>query len=142
MQSIAGLVALVLGAIALLHAYWGLGGVWPGKDQKSCARAVAGFRGIDRMPPPTACFAVTAMLSGIIALALMLGGIIILPLRMELVRTATALAVLVFVGRGIAGFTPIWRKMTPEMPFARNDRRWFSPLCMLVGLGLFALALS
>ncbi|TGV31263.1 DUF3995 domain-containing protein, partial [bacterium M00.F.Ca.ET.168.01.1.1] len=36
------IISLVLLLITTLHVYWGLGGIWPGTDAKSCARAVVG----------------------------------------------------------------------------------------------------
>jgi hypothetical protein len=49
---------------------------------------------------------------------------------------------LVFLGRGIAGFTSAWRRLTPEMPFARLDVRYYSPLCLVLGAGFIVLALE
>jgi len=135
MSFIAMGLALVLSALAALHVYWAFGGVWPGTDEKSCARASAGFKGIDKMPPPAACFAVAFALLLAAAFALALAGLITLPLPALLVTLAGAGAAIVFLGRGIAGFTPAWRKLTPEMPFAVNDRRYFSPLCLALGAG-------
>ncbi|MEX4006152.1 DUF3995 domain-containing protein [Neoaquamicrobium sediminum] len=135
MTLVATLVALVLVLLAALHVYWGLGGVWPGTDQKSCARAIAGFKGIDRMPSPPAAFSVAAALAVAALIALALAGIVTLPLPAALIRLGGLGAALVFLGRGIAGFTPAWRRITPEMPFARNDRLYFSPLCLLIGAG-------
>lgn len=142
MSAAALLLASLLALLAGLHVYWGLGGVWPGTDQKSCARAIAGFPGIDRMPPPAAAFAVAAALLAAALVAPALAGVIALPLPSCLVLLAGVAAAAVFLGRGIAGFTPAWRKLTPEMPFARNDRRWFSPLCLLIGAGFATLSLQ
>lgn len=142
MSAAALLLASLLALLAGLHVYWGFGGVWPGTDHKSCARAVAGFRGIDRMPPPAAAFAVAAALLAAALVAPALAGVIILPLPFGLVLLAGVAAAAVFLGRGIAGFTPAWRKLTPEMPFARNDRRWFSPLSLLIGAGFATLSLQ
>ncbi|RUV24468.1 DUF3995 domain-containing protein, partial [Mesorhizobium sp. M5C.F.Ca.IN.020.32.2.1] len=55
-------LSLVLLLITALHVYWGIGGIWPGRDAASCARAVVGFRGVDEMPAPFASFAVAACL--------------------------------------------------------------------------------
>ncbi len=49
---------------------------------------------------------------------------------------------LVFLGRGVAGFTPAWRRHTPEQPFATLDIRYYSPLCLAIGLGFAALAIT
>ena len=140
MTVLASVVALVLAAIAALHAYWGFGGVWPGTDEKSCARAVAGFRGIEKMPPPPAALAVTLALLAAAAIALVLGGVIALDLPAWLLALAGVAAAAVFIGRGLAGFTPAWRRLTPELPFARNDVRYFSPLCLMLGAGLLVLS--
>lgn len=142
MTLVATLVALVLVLLAALHVYWGLGGVWPGTDEKSCARAIAGFKGIDRMPSPPAAFGVAAALAVAALIALALAGIVTLPLPAALIRLGGLGAALVFLGRGIAGFTPAWRRITPEMPFARNDRLYFSPLCLLIGAGFTLLLIQ
>ncbi|TIX64206.1 MAG: DUF3995 domain-containing protein, partial [Mesorhizobium sp.] len=56
---------------------------------------------------------------------------------------ATALLIaLVFLARGIAGFTPWWRRLAPEQPFARLDVNYYSPLCLVVGLGFAFLAIT
>jgi hypothetical protein len=49
---------------------------------------------------------------------------------------------LVFLGRGITGFTPAWRRLAPEMPFARLDMRYYSPLCLVIGTGFAILAVQ
>nr|WP_318528236.1 DUF3995 domain-containing protein [Mesorhizobium sp. ZC-5] len=133
---------MALFAIAALHAYWGFGGVWPGTDAASCARTVAGFRGVDTMPGPGASFAVTAALAAAALIVLVQGGWILPPLPGALFTLAAIGAALVFLGRGIAGFTPAWRRLTPEQPFARLDVRYYSPLCLLIGLALLLLALK
>ncbi len=142
MTSVAIAIAIVLAVIAVLHAYWGAGGVWPGTDERSCARAVAGFKGIDRMPPPAAAFAVALVLVLAAGIALSLGGVFAAPLPLLLLPMLGLAAATVFLGRGVAGFTPAWRRLTPELPFARNDVRYFSPLCLLVGAGLLLLSLE
>ncbi|MCV0395119.1 MAG: DUF3995 domain-containing protein [Rhizobiaceae bacterium] len=138
MSMVGSALAAVLAALASIHLYWAAGGVWPGTDQKSCARAVAGFRGIDRMPPPSAAVAVAFVLFVAAGLALALSGGPGSALPASLLLLLGVGAAIVFLGRGIAGFTPAWRRLTPEMPFARNDVRWFSPLCLGIGAG-FAL---
>jgi len=62
MIALAFVLSFVLLLITALHVYWGIGGIWPGRDAASCARAVVGFRGVDEMPTPFASFAVAACL--------------------------------------------------------------------------------
>jgi len=135
---LASILAAVLLAIGALHAYWGFGGVWPGVDGADCARRIAGFRGIKAMPGPGASFSVAAL----IALAGLMPLVLVHPtgptLGLLAAVAATGIA-LVFLGRGIAGFTPAWRRLTPEMPFARYDVRYYSPLCLAIAAGFIVL---
>ena len=47
-----------------------------------------------------------------------------------------------FLARGIAGYTDRWRQLTPEQPFARLDRKYYSPLCLVLGLFFIILTLG
>ncbi len=142
MSGLAIIVGGVLALIAALHAYWGLGGVWPGTDGRSCARAIAGFRGIEEMPSTAASFAVWAALIAAALVVLALGGVFASPVERQALAGAALFIALVFLGRGIAGFTPAWRRLTPEQPFARLDVRLYSPLCVCLGTGIAVLALD
>jgi hypothetical protein len=142
MIALALVLAVALVAIATLHVYWGIGGIWPGTDGASCARAVVGFKGIHEMPSPAASFAVAAMIITAALVALALSGVIASPFdRLPLAGAALFIA-LVFLGRGVAGFTPAWRRLACEMPFARLDVRYYSPLCLVLGAGFAVLAIE
>ena len=52
---------------------------------------------------------------------------------------AGAVATLVFAGRGIAGYVPVWRARFPREPFATYDRRYYSPLCLILAAAFAAL---
>ncbi|BCH20747.1 hypothetical protein MesoLjLb_05320 [Mesorhizobium sp. L-8-3] len=140
MSLLAVIIAVPLTAIAALHAYWGIGGVWPGADQRSCARAVAGFKGIDTMPSPAACFAVAGLVVAVTLVVLALGDLFASPFARQSLAGAAFFVALVFLFRGLLGFTSYWRRLTPEMPFARLDARYYSPLCLVVGAALAVLA--
>ena len=141
MMLLAAVLALVLMAIAALHAYWGLGGVWPGADAASCARTVVGFAGATSMPGPGPSFAVAAALCFCAIVALVLGGIIASPFPFFILGPAALAITLVFLGRGIAGYTRAWRRLTPLQPFARLDHFFYAPLCLLIGAGFFTLGI-
>ena len=141
MTVIAWLLFAILLLIALLHAYWGAGGTWPGRDAASCARTVTGFRGRHEMPSPAACFAVAACLLVAAIWPLALTGHIRVPLASILLALGATALGLVFLGRGLAGFTAFWRRLTPEEPFASLDRRLYSPLCILLGAGFIFLSI-
>jgi hypothetical protein len=140
MNLLASVSAATMFLLAALHAYWGFGGVWPGTDAISCARTVGGFPGATRMARPSACFAVAAALATAALIALVQGGLV------QFVGPLPALAAggvaFVFTGRGIAGFTAAWRRLTPEQPFAKLDVRFYSPLCLLIGAAFTILAVT
>ena len=118
MGLLAVLLTTVLLVLAALHMVWGLRIWWPLDDERALARAVVGARNIERMPSPLACFVVTAALSAIALLALMLGGVVRFPaLPTWLLLLAGLGSAAVMVLRGLAGFTPFWARMAPEEPF-------------------------
>ena len=142
MTLLALVLAVVLTLIAALHVYWGIGGIWPGTDPKSCARAVVGAAGIETMPSMGAAFAVAAAIVAAAMVALALGGLFASPFDQVPLGGAALFIGLVFLGRGVAGFTAAWRRLTPEMPFARLDMRYYSPICLAIGAGFVLLAVQ
>jgi hypothetical protein len=142
MTVLAYALSLVLLLITAAHVYWGIGGIWPGRDPASCARAVVGFRGVEEMPPPATCLAVAACLGLATLWPMALQGVFASPFPHDgLAATATMLG-LAFIGRGFAGFTPWWRRLAPEQPFARLDTRFYSPLCLAIGAAFVALGIN
>ncbi len=134
------LLSATLGALALVHAYWGFGGFWPGTDERSLARTVVGVEGIERMPQPASCFLVAF---GLLVAAFwphVLLGRIGPTLPGWFLDLGGVGAAAIFLARGLVGFLPAWRRMTPEQPFARLDHVFYSPLCLLLGLGLLFVA--
>jgi hypothetical protein len=130
-----GLVtAAVLLALAALHAVWGFGIWWQIADETGLARAIAGFKRIERMPSGAASFAVAGALAISALIAVLLAGAV-----GGLVFIGGAGCALVFLGRGIAGYVPTWASLTPEEPFRTYDRRYYSPLCLAIGFAFLAL---
>lgn len=131
-------LALLLGAIAGLHAYWGWGRLWPAASEAELVATVIGDARAKRMPSPSLCLlvalaiAVTAIRPLLLAcrtgsaVPLRLGGFAIMA---------------VFLLRGVGGFLPAWRRLHPREPFASYDRRYYSPLCLLIAAG-YAVLLS
>lgn len=127
---------IALFAVALAHLLWSFGRTWPIRDEKLLAQTVVGTAGIERMPPRLASFAVGAFtfMAGIFALALAdhdSGGV--------LLSMAGCGFALLFLARGIAGYTSWWAGRTPEPNFRLNDGRVYSPLCLFLGLGFAVL---
>lgn len=139
---VALLLAALLWALAALHFYWGTGGVWPARDEKSLARSVVGAPGITRMPPPLACIAVAFLLAALGVLPLLIIGVIPAIVPRWLILVAGSCASLVFIGRGYAASRPEFRQFFPEDPFATLDRRYYAPLCYGIGIGFIFLMMA
>jgi len=125
------LTFVVLFCVSGLHAYWAFGGRWPGEDDVSLARTVVGTR---EMPSASLTLVVAALV--LLASLLPLVKIAPVPSILPPVLTQTGLALLtaVFGLRGLVTYTLIWRRKAFEEPFATLDRRYFGPLCILLGM--------
>ncbi len=134
---VASIVFVVLLAVALAHLLWAIGSRWPIKDPELLARTVIGRPGVIRIPRlASLAVAVLTLAAGIFALSLAdhdAGD-------WWLTATGVALAA-VFLGRGALGYTAGWRAQFPLEPFASNDRRVYSPLCLIVGAGFLILVI-
>lgn len=140
MMLLALAVASVTAAIALLHVYWGFGGVWPARDTGASSKASAGSEHRPRTPP-AASFLGAAYLGYTAVVALVLGGLIKSPFPFFLLGPSALTITFLFLLRGGAGYTSAWRRLMPDEPFARFDRLFYSPLCLLLGAGFFTLGI-
>jgi hypothetical protein len=128
------LLFLGVGAVAVVHALWGLGSTWPEANAEALARSVVGD-GRRRMPPSWLCFAVAAALA-----ALALWPFLMLGHGQAPWTLAASVAIAgLFILRGLAGYSPRWRGRFWDQPFATRDRRYYSPFCLLPGVGYLAL---
>ena len=128
------LLFLGVGAIAVVHALWGLGSTWPEANQEALARGVVGD-GRKRMPPPWQCFAVAVLL----ALVALWPWYVLGRSSESAVLTGTFAIAGAFVARGWAGYSPRWRSHFYDEPFARRDKRYYSPYSLLLGVSYLAL---
>jgi hypothetical protein len=120
----------VLGAITLLHAYWGLGGVWPETNPSDLANAVVGD-GRTRMPHPLVCFLVAIILAVVAAWP----WLILKRHSDPIVLLGGAVIGAVFFARGLAGYSLRWRARHGAEPFATRDKFIYSPLCLAFAAG-------
>lgn len=127
---IASILSAVLIALAVLHVLWGIGFWFPIEDEAQLVRAVAGFADAEEMPGAVPCALVAVALFMAVTCLWWPPG----PFRF----LALAVIGVVFVARGAVAFTPFWRKLTPVEPFATLDRKYYGPLCLVMGLGFFA----
>ncbi len=126
---------IVLAAIAVLHAAWGLGSHWPCESEAVLVRTAGGTPGATRMYPPSSCFLVAALLAGVSVWPLFAVGVLPEAWPRWLTVLAGAGIALVFLARGVAGYTPAWRRLQSAEPFATLDRRYYAPLCLALGTG-------
>ena len=141
MTAIALPLTIALAAIAAIHAYWAAGGLWPGRTERELVDTVVGDPRLSRMPPAWLTAFVAALLAGLAAWPLLLAPIAAHLISPSLTMVATLLAAMVFLGRGAAGYVLAVRRMNSAEPFATYDRRFYSPLCIVLGVGFVALAL-
>jgi hypothetical protein len=133
---IASIMFVALLAVSFAHFLWSIGRTWPIRDEKLLAQTVVGTAGIEHMPPRLASFgvALATLAAALIAAALAdhdSGG-----LGLTLLGIPFAV---IFLARGIVGYTPWFIARTPHPNFRLNDRRVYSPLCLLLGVGFLVL---
>jgi len=137
----ATLVVIALVLLAALHFYWGAGGRWPGHDDRSLVDLVVGRTRNMKAPDSWACLSVTcALLAAAISVALY-SSLVELPLApwaRLIVQVAFWAASAVFAARGVAGFVPAIFRYAEGTPFAQLNRRYYSPLCLLIAAGFVA----
>jgi hypothetical protein len=135
MNAVLALLLFVgVGSIAVVHALWGLGSHWPEPNEEALARGVVGD-GRRRMPPPWQCFAVAALL----ALVALWPWYVLGRGSDPVVLTGTFAIAGTFVARCWAGYSPRWRSHFYDEPFARRDKRYYSPYSLLLGVSYLAL---
>jgi hypothetical protein len=120
---------VVLLAIAGLHAAWASGSSWPAKDREALADLMAGRAG-GAVPPPAACLTVATLLAS--------GSVLVAgwPRRLPWLQRAGASAVAAVLGIrgacGVAGRTDVVSPGSTSPAFRRLDRRYYSPLCLVL----------
>jgi hypothetical protein len=134
---VASIVFVVLLAVALAPLLWALGSRWPIRDPELLAKTVIGRPGVTRVPRlASLVVAVLAFAAGIVALSLAdhdAGALWLTALGVVLAA--------IFLGRGALGYTAGWRARFSVEPFVTNDRRVYSPLCLIVGAGFLILVI-
>ena len=134
-------LALVLGLVALLHASWALGGLWPGISEADLIAKTIGD-GRRRMPPRPIIWLVACLIGAAALWPLLLVWRPVPFPANALVTAGGVVLALVFLGRGVAGYTSPWRRSHSAEPFARLDRSFYSPLCLAIGAAFVYLLLS
>ena len=127
------LAAVVFAALSGLHAYWALGG------SSGTAAVIPTVEGRATLSPSPFATWVVAFLLALSALLLVgaVGG----WEPTWLFRVGCGGLGLIMVARAIGDFRTVgFFKRVRDTPFARNDTRYFAPLCL--GLGIVAGAVA
>lgn len=140
--AIAIALASLLGVIAGLHAYWGRGGLWPAASENELIATVIGNARAKRMPSPGLCLLVALAIAVTAVWPLLLVQVSGTAAFHPLIRLGGLAIMAVFLLRGLAGCLPAWRRLHPREPFASYDRRYYSPLCLLIAAGYAVLLLQ
>ena len=119
-------------AIALIHILWAIGYWWPIRTEELLVRTVVGFKGATRMPGPIPC--------ALVAVALIFAASFPWFPHGALRSIGLWISAAVFLIRGLLTYTPFWRNMTPQKPYATLDRTYYGPLCLLLGASYVILA--
>ncbi len=118
-------LALPILALSGLHLLWALGIWFPLRSEVALAHAATGFPSAATMPSPLLC--------ALVAAVLLIGASLPFwpesPMRSLMIWGMAA----IFVGRGAVTYTAFWRRLTPVEPFATLDRRYYGPLCLILG---------
>ena len=138
MTPIAAALVGVLVALAAVHAYWGLGGRWPGHDDASLVERVVGRTKGMRAPSPAACFAVAAALLAGAALVWLHSGRLLTGWAAAATTVGFWGAALAFLLRGLAGFVPAVFRYAEGTPFHWLNRTFYSPLCLAIAAAFAA----
>lgn len=134
------LIAIVLTVIAGLHALWGARIWWPFGSEEDLVAGVVGGLDMFKAPSKVATFAVVVALLISAMWALILSGWVNAEILPDwIVSLGGAGIAVVFLGRGVFGLTPAFARMTPVEPFRTLDRKYYTPLCIVLGCGFAGL---
>jgi len=141
MEIVAQILSVILLMVAALHFYWAVGGFWPGHDEASLTRTVIGATNMSTMPPRWLTIAVSLCIFAAALFPLMWSELMPDLLPGSLLGLGMWVLVLVFIGRGIAGYLPFFHKSNAAEPFATLNRKYFSPLCLMLGASFASLVI-
>ena len=139
---IASLIFTILLITSLIHVGWAFGMVWPAKDEQGLIQTVIGHPDVRKMPSRNLTLAVAGGIAAAGLFGLWGADIVTLPLP-GWMKTLTLLGLTgIFVLRGLSSYVtqgPLGKRIEP---FVTLDRRYFAPLCLLLGAGFLALFLG
>lgn len=131
-------LTLAFAALGMLHLYWAIGGR---TERVAAIPEVHGARVFT--PSPLGTFAVALALLTCAWLVAGLSGWVDLPVSPAAARWSALATALLFLARAIGDFRLVgFFKRVRDSAFARQDTVLFSPLCLVLAAGLFAVGSS
>lgn len=135
MNLLAPAVMAVLVALAGLHVYWALGGLWPGRTEADLLARVVGLeRGA--MPGFGACMAVALALATAAYIVAVRQGAPRIGLPEALWTLGYWSVGAVFLLRGIAAYMPRVFSYAIGTPFYDLNRYYYAPLCLAIAAAM------
>ena len=134
MTLIASGIFIILFCVAMLHAAWAFGMVWPAKDERALVDTVVGTPGLTKMPGRAVTLIAAIAIAAAGFSALWGADMIALPLPGWMQAAAAPILCLIFSSRGLGTYLAGLKWPRTE-PFASFDRRYYAPLCLFLALG-------
>lgn len=132
-------VFAVMSVIAVLHAYWATGGLWPAANEAELVRTVIGITRSQTMPPGLHSLAVAVLVFAAAGFALARGAFGFDSLVFS--RIPLGVVAFIMLARGVYAYLPGPFSRASE-PFATLNAMFFSPAILLLGVAFAFLALS
>ena len=124
--------------LASIHIYWALGGRWGGEAAVPAKNENTKL--FTPGPLPTLVVALGLLLLG--SIILIKAGLIAFHLPLSIDRYAVWFIAAIFILRAFGDFRYVgFFKRITKTVFAQNDTRYYSPLCMVIGILAIILAL-
>ncbi|MGV3665543.1 MAG: DUF3995 domain-containing protein [Leptospira bouyouniensis] len=127
------ITTLILFSLALVHIYWGFGGLWPGNTKQELIDKVFG-KG-NQFPSPFSCFFVALGLFLFSMLPILWMFRFSLSLDQQIIIGIQYLMIfvaIIFFMRGILGYLPFITKHWKPI-FVYLTKRIYNPLCLFLG---------
>lgn len=136
---LAVILFLIFLSLSLIHFYWGLGGAWGA--QAVLPTASDGKKTMS--PGMVECFVVAVGLLGFGLFVLIKAGVLFFALPAWMLAYGLWVIAVIFMLRAIGDFKYVgFFKRIKQTKFARNDTKFYSPLCLAIGILALWLAMS
>ncbi len=128
---IASLLFSIFMILSGIHVYWAFGGKWGSSSVIPTTEDTVKIA----MPGPFSTLFVTGGLSGFGFLILIRSGLLAIDLSAGLLKYGVWTVAAIFLIRALGDFRYVgFFKRHKKTLFGRNDTRYYSPLCLAIGL--------